>query len=174
MKQTTIKALERHFYENGYNLTAEDLAYISTLIEEDNTINWNVSITGDRIKFTLKDGRKISLNTTDSAFVLALRDQPAEFKIRIMDLTLEEMESYIYEVREELIKELKKVILSKKIKSRETGEKFNFEDGYINKEYYMLEKEMTGKQIIAAVKKKQISVAKGFKILRMILEESYF
>jgi hypothetical protein len=173
MKQTTIKALYRHFCDKGYNLSDDDLDYIVALIDEDKTIFWNVRM-GDRIAFDLKNGRQISLNTTDSAFVLALREQPLEFKIRAMDLTIEEIETYINEIRKELIEELKRVVFSKEIKSRETGEKFNFSDAYINKEYYMLEKEMTGKQIIAAITKKEITVDKGFKILRMILEETYF
>ncbi len=172
MKPITIKALQTYFGGNGYILSSDDLDYIVALINEDKTVGWSVDMK-NRMYFTLKNGEQISLSSTDSAFVYVMRQQPVEFRIRAMDLTLDEMEIYISEVRNELIQELKKVIFSKKIKSRETGEKYNFLDGYANMQYYELEKELTGKQIISAVQKKEISVGKGFKILRMILEETY-
>jgi len=170
MKSTTKKGLKVHFEGQGYYLTDEDFEYFESIIEEDKTIGW--SNLGDAMRFKMKDGRQIALNTADSSFVCEMRTQPVQFRIQAMDLTVDEMNAYISDVKKDVILEIKS-LFKKQRKYRETGEPARFEDTDINMMMFELDKEMSIKQIIKAIEKGEISVKKAFEIVEIIENDTY-
>lgn len=172
MNYNSEQAFKNHFSNKGFYINDEDILRIEEIVEADKTIGWSGS--SNNLYFDLRDGTQISLNRVDSAFVETMRTFPVEFKIRAMDLTFDDMANYMEIVKKELITELKKVFTSKKIKWKESGEKADYSDGFINKENFGLDKELTGKEIIKAVIKGEISISKGLNIFHIVTEETYF
>lgn len=172
MNYHSEQAFKNHFINKGFFLTDEDILRIEEIVEADKTIGWSGS--SNNLYFDLRDGTQISLSRVDSAFIETLRTFQAEFRIRAMALTCEDMETYIEIVRKELLSDLKKVFTSKKIKWRDSGEMADYSDGFLNKENFNLDKELTGVEIIKAVKKGEISISKGYNILNIVKEQVYF